>query len=604
MSRFNKISLFALILNLSWIGSARPAPIINEFVARNDSEQPLRTGELLDEDDDPSDWIEIYNPTTETINLDGWFLTDDPDDLEKWECPSVEVAPGGFLIVFASGKDRRDSDEELHTNFQLRAGGEFLALVQPDGQSIAHAYDEYPPQFADLSYGLSGGDASTRTETILIPESTPATALIPTNGSPGLDWTEPGFNDSAWLRGTTGVGYDYGDLIGLDVGAMRYNNQSVYVRISFEVRDVAEIDELTLRMKFEDGFVAYLNSVPVASFNADDPEHMSWNDGATATREDSDAQVFADFDLTDHNGALRRGHNTLAIHGLNTTLSSSDLLILPELVAFSVEQIDLPSAVEGYLFYPTPGAHNAGLSTNLGPGIRDVTENPPRPSQNDDLMITAEIRPTFNPVHAVRLICLINFEETSRWIPDNGLLMTDNGMGADERGNDGIYTTMIPSDAYGRGDMIRWKVVAEDVEGYTSRYPLYPYSNDSPEYLGTVVADSSINSGLPVMEWFVENVGASETDSGTRGAIYYLGEFYDNVVIHRRGGSTAGAPKKHFKFRFNRGYKFLYDPDKPRVDEFNLNSTYSDKAYLRQNLAFEAYDWCGCPGSESFLVRA
>ncbi|MHC4558030.1 MAG: lamin tail domain-containing protein [Planctomycetota bacterium] len=50
--------------------------------------------------------------------------------------------------------------------------------------------------------------------------------------------------------------------------------------------------------------------------------------------------------------------------------------------------------------------------------------------------------------------------------------------------------------------------------------------------------------------------------------------------------------------------KFLYDPNKPRVDEFNLNSTYSDKAYLRQNLAFNAYDWCGCPGSESFPMRA
>jgi hypothetical protein len=63
-------------------------------------------------------------------------------------------------------------------------------------------------------------------------------------------------------------------------------------------------------------------------------------------------------------------------------------------------------------------------------------------------------------------------------------------------------------------------------------------------------------------------------------------------------------PKKHFKFGFNHGHKFQFAPDAPRVDEFNLNSTGSDKAYLRQNLAFEAYDWCGCPGSESFPVRA
>ena len=72
---------------------------------------------------------------------------------------------------------------------------------------------------------------------------------------------------------------------------------------------------------------------------------------------------------------------------------------------------------------------------------------------------------------------------------------------------------------------------------------MYPYPNDSPEFYGTVVVDSSINSSLPVIEWFVENVSASESDGGTRGSVYFSGEFYDNIVIHIRGGSTAGAPK-------------------------------------------------------------
>jgi len=141
--------------------------LINEFVARNNSEPPLRNGELLDEDGDASDWIEIYNPTNELINLDGWFLTDDANDLEKWEFPAVEISRGRFLVVFASGKNRRDADGELHTNFQLRAGGEFLALVHPDGLTIEQVYDQYPPQFTDISYGLSGGTGSTRFDTIL-----------------------------------------------------------------------------------------------------------------------------------------------------------------------------------------------------------------------------------------------------------------------------------------------------------------------------------------------------------------------------------------------------------------------------------------------------
>ena len=175
-----------------------------------------------------------------------WLLTDDADDLEKWEFPAVEINRGRFLVVFASGKNRRDADGQLHTNFQLRAGGEFLALVYPDGLTIEQEFDEYPPQFADISYGLSGGTGSTRTDTILVPEFTAATAVIPTDGSLGLSWTQTGFDDSAWLTGVTGVGYDYGGLIGLDVRAMRNNNQTVYARIPFEVGDISEIDELTL----------------------------------------------------------------------------------------------------------------------------------------------------------------------------------------------------------------------------------------------------------------------------------------------------------------------------------------------------------------------
>jgi hypothetical protein len=605
MYKHTIIIIFSLIATTYMAGSANAELlIINEFVARNDSEAPLRNGELLDEDGDASDWIEIYNPSDEAINLDGWFLTDDADDLEKWEFPAAEISRGRFLVVFASGKDRHDTDGQLHTNFQLRADGEFLALVRPDGLTIEQAYDEYPPQFAGISYGLSGGTGSTRTDTILVPEFADAKALIPSNGSLGSSWTQPEFNDSDWLSGVTGVGYDYAGLIGLDVGAMRNNNQTVYCRISFEVSDVTEIDELNLRMKFEDGFVAYLNGIPVASFNADDPENMMWNEGATATREDSIAVVFEDFDLTDHIGALRTGNNVLAIHGLNTTLSSSDLLILPELTATRIETVDLPSMIEGYFYEPTPGKDNSSISINLGPSIRNVTDNLPRPHENEDLIITAEVNETSEPISQVRLICFVNFEIGSRWLPEEGLPMVDDGTGADDQAGDGIYTAVVLSSNYNPGDMIRWKVTASDTKGNTSRFPLYPYPNDSPEFLGTIV-NSNINSRLPILEWFVENVNASESRGGTRCSVYYLGEFYDNVDIHIRGGSTATRyPKRHFKFRFNRGYKFSYDPNKPRVDEFNLNSPYSDKAYLRQNLAFEAYDWCGCPGSESFPVRA
>ena len=94
-----------------------PQVLISEFLAVN------RDG-LRDEDGDASDWIEIHNPTAATINLEGWHLSDNDDRLEKWTFPSVDIPPGGFLVVFASNKDRADVGAPLHTNFQLSSGGD------------------------------------------------------------------------------------------------------------------------------------------------------------------------------------------------------------------------------------------------------------------------------------------------------------------------------------------------------------------------------------------------------------------------------------------------------------------------------------------------
>ena len=134
------------------------APIISEFQADNVST-------LQDKDNDWSDWIEIRNPGTEPINLQGWCLTDDTTDLNQWQFPSRTLGAGEYLVVFASGKNLTNAPNdpnypnnpsgELHTNFSLRAGGEYLALVKPDGITVAQAFDPFPAQLPDQSYGLA-----------------------------------------------------------------------------------------------------------------------------------------------------------------------------------------------------------------------------------------------------------------------------------------------------------------------------------------------------------------------------------------------------------------------------------------------------------------
>jgi hypothetical protein len=176
--------------------------MITEIMAAND-------GVLLDEDNEPSDWVELANLGDEAINLAGYYLTDDPDALNKWTLPDLNLAPGEHTIIFASGKDRAVAGNTLHTNFRLDADGEPLALVEPNGQTIVSSFaPEYPQQFRNVSYGDTDPSSSTN----WINPNSSAKILVPTaadDAAISLDWTggNRDFDDSGWIDGTASVGY-------------------------------------------------------------------------------------------------------------------------------------------------------------------------------------------------------------------------------------------------------------------------------------------------------------------------------------------------------------------------------------------------------------
>ena len=184
--------------------------------------------------------------------------------------------------------------------------------------------------------------------TILLDSGAFAKAFVPTGGAQGSAWTLPGFDDSAWQSGLSGIGYDtattYRSLFGIDVISMRNVNASVYCRIPFTANSISEFTNLTLKMKYDDGFVAYLNGEKVASAAA--PANPAWNGKATSSHNDSQAQQYVSFDLTPHINHLREGDNILAIHGLNVSTGSSDMLIVPRIEASKIvggTQIALPN---------------------------------------------------------------------------------------------------------------------------------------------------------------------------------------------------------------------------------------------------------------------
>ena len=123
---------------------------INEFIALNEST-------LADEDGTYADWIELYNEGTADQSLAGWCLTDDPAEPGKWIFPDVTLPAGGYLLVFASGKDRHIAGYELHTGFSLDGDGEYLALVSPAGNPVSAFDPAFPIQQTDLSYGFLDG---------------------------------------------------------------------------------------------------------------------------------------------------------------------------------------------------------------------------------------------------------------------------------------------------------------------------------------------------------------------------------------------------------------------------------------------------------------
>ncbi len=142
-----------------------------------------------------------------------------------------------------------------------------------------------------------------------------------------------------------------GDFVTTDLETeMHGHGTSAYLRTVFEAERADDVKRLALRIKYDDGFAAYLNGTPIAARNA--PPQPTFN--ATATRENPVEQAvrFEEIDVSAFLGALQTGANVLAVHGLNLSAANDDFLILPELIATGAGE-------SAYMTTPTPGESNA-----------------------------------------------------------------------------------------------------------------------------------------------------------------------------------------------------------------------------------------------------
>ncbi|MBX2816713.1 MAG: CotH kinase family protein, partial [Saprospiraceae bacterium] len=116
--------------------------VINEFMASNDST-------IADQDGEYEDWIELYNASTQRVDLGGFYLTDDPSEPTQWSFPQETfIEPDSYLIIWA---DEDDDQEGLHANFKLSASGEAILLLNPADTTVVDSIT-YSDQTTDISF--------------------------------------------------------------------------------------------------------------------------------------------------------------------------------------------------------------------------------------------------------------------------------------------------------------------------------------------------------------------------------------------------------------------------------------------------------------------
>ena len=242
------------------------------------------------------------------------------------------------------------------------SAGDVLTIVSPNRSGVIY----YTTDGTDP--GVPGIPPQQVYDTTFVAENAPKRVLVPAGEISDAWKGSRAFDDSSWMHvsgSPGGVGYErssgYQSYISLDVEAQMYNRRpGCYIRIPFEVSgDLQAYDFLTLKVRYDDGFVAYINGVEVQrALVSGTPRWNSYSSGG------HEAGGLQSFDISAHIGTLKQGEggNILAVHGLNTSLGSSDFLICAELLAGHVTGGAAPSVSETAIQYTGPITLNSAAN--------------------------------------------------------------------------------------------------------------------------------------------------------------------------------------------------------------------------------------------------
>lgn len=292
----------ATVLIFSLFVTYASLPIYSQHLKINEVMSSNATT-IADEDGDYPDWIELYNNGSDTINLNGYGLSDNESNPFKWVFPNAIIQPQQYQLIFASDKDRR--------------------VVISHWETIINWGDEW-------KYLLGS-------------------ANIPAN------WNTINYDDSGWLTGASGFGFGDGDDATVTASTI-----SIFVRNVFTIDSLNNISKALLHVDYDDGFVAYVNGVEIARANIGVPGiPASYNQPASAVRE---AEIYRGgypekYAIDSVQTLLQQGENVLAIQVHNVSATSSDMSLIPFFTLGMITPPDNPSDAPEILQLDLPVLH-------------------------------------------------------------------------------------------------------------------------------------------------------------------------------------------------------------------------------------------------------
>lgn len=626
-----RISVAALAFALLSAG-ARAEVVINEFFY----DAPSGTS--------APEFIELHNTGDEAVDLTGWHF----DSGITYAFPNGTTIPAqGYLVV--SG-----DPAAFQSTHGFPALGPWTGRLSNEGERIR--LRNAGGQTADeLTYSVgfpwptaaSGGGASVELIHPSLDNSLPGSWRSSGNpvdtgeaqiyivagddnwryrkgtsepSSPVSAWRLPGFVENAsWLTGRTPIGYGNHSW-NTAITDMRNSYSSLYFRRAFAIAPGEVPAQLRLRVLADDGYIVWINGQEIARV-AVGSGHIAYN----ATSSLHNPNQWDEFVLPNAGNYLVEGDNVLAIHVLNQSVGSSDILLDAEL---------LESKTSGVA--PTPGAKNSVWSAIHPPSVDQVAHSPAAPTSSQPVTVTARVRDP-QGVAAVNLHLQIvapgayirksddAYETTWTTLP-----MKDDGLNGDAQAGDGIFTAVVPAQSHRR--LVRYRISATNSAEHVVTVPYrddgspnfawFVY-NGVPSWSGAFVPGStpvvtypgSLLAALPTYHLIATSSDVTacqynSNHSGTRfwGSLVHNGVVYDHVQFNIRGeGSTYLSGKNKWRFHFNRARELQATDHRGRPyarpwDELNLNACASPWAAVNRGIAgldeaipFRLFELAGVP---------